>query len=198
MPHSWVSAHVDTVIQFKAPCTARERGTKPSHRCPTFFPYRSLAGKKDKKAGKLPQLDPGPCLENFKVVIVGTRKAASVGVVARALGGFECLSLCCVAPRAKVNSGRSLKTSCGAQYIINNAQVCDTLEEALQGSSYSVAFSRWISGAQGFLLPCTRCVFHAFCWQRSHCVHAPHSLQGRTTSAQPLGLYFDKTAPCIP
>lgn len=107
---------------------------------------RTAAGRQDHRAWKTPQLDPAPCLDNFKVVLVGTKKAPSIGTVARALGAFECLSLCCVASRVKITCRPSLNTSKGAQHIVYNAQVCDTLEEALQDCTYSVAFARWACG----------------------------------------------------
>jgi hypothetical protein len=108
--------------------------------------FRSLRGEKDHREWKTPQLDPAPCLSNFKVVLVGTKKAPSIGTVARALSAFECTSLCCVAPRVNISCRSSMNTSKGAQYLIHNAQVCDNLTEALQGTTYSVAFARWISG----------------------------------------------------
>lgn len=158
-----VAAHVYTVTTFNSPYTARETCTWASQRCVTFPLYRSVAGRKDHRAWKIPQLDPAPCLDNFKVVLVGTKKAPSIGTVARALGAFECLSLCCAAPRVNITCRPSLNTSKGAQYLIHNAQVFDTLEEALKGSSYSVAFARWISGMSGCLLPCARYILLNFC-----------------------------------
>jgi hypothetical protein len=118
----------------------------PAKNCEPICPCRSVAGRKDHRAWKTPKLDPAPCLDNFKVVLVGTKKAPSIGTVARALGAFECLSLCCAAPRVNITCRPSLNTSKGAQYLIHNAQVCDTLTEALQDTTYSVAFARWISG----------------------------------------------------
>jgi hypothetical protein len=128
---------------------------------------RSVASRKDHRAWNIPQLDPAPCLEHFKVVLIGTRKAPSIGTVARALGAFECLSLCCVAPRVNITCRPSLNTSKGAQYLIHNAQVCDTLEEALQGTTYSVAFARWLSG-----MCCSYRLFLFRCENRVRILHA--------------------------
>jgi hypothetical protein len=41
----------------------------------------------------------------------------------------------------------SRSVSKGAQYLLYNAQVCTTLEEALSDVQYSVAFTRWIEGS---------------------------------------------------
>jgi tRNA C32,U32 (ribose-2'-O)-methylase TrmJ len=81
-----------------------------------------------------------------RVVLIGTRKAPNVGGSARALSAFECMSLVFVAPRVKVDNRACLSTSKGAQYLIRASKTVQSLPEALQGCSLSVAFTRWLPG----------------------------------------------------
>jgi tRNA (cytidine32/uridine32-2'-O)-methyltransferase len=85
-------------------------------------------------------------LSRVKVILVGSKKTYSVGSAARVLSSLECLDLVFVAPRTNVTSRRAYSYSKGAQYLIRNARVCASLEEALAACAFSVGFMRWSPG----------------------------------------------------
>ena len=93
-----------------------------------------------------PYLVPPAVLQDVRVILIGCRKGYSVGGTARVLSSFECLDLVHVQPRCGVRSRQAMSSSAGAQYIVRNARTAASLQEALQGCSVSVAFSRWSAG----------------------------------------------------
>jgi tRNA G18 (ribose-2'-O)-methylase SpoU len=100
-------------------------------------------------------------LRDVRVVLCEPKIASNVGAIARSMLSFECESLSIVQPRVDVISRASLNASKGAQHIVRNARVFESLEEcleALKGELFeeeevvgcgsvlqSVAFSRWMS-----------------------------------------------------
>lgn len=93
-----------------------------------------------------PTLDPPLVLSNVAVVLVSPKRPTSVGSVARAMSCFECDDLRIVAPRCDPLARSARNSSKGAQYLLWRAQMCDTLDEALQGAAATVAFTRWVEG----------------------------------------------------
>jgi tRNA C32,U32 (ribose-2'-O)-methylase TrmJ len=106
-------------------------------------------------------------LKDVHVVLCEPKIASNIGAIARSMCSFECESLSIVKPRVEVISRASLNASKGAQHIVRNARVFETLEECLdalereevgeneeekgegeggKGSVLqSVAFSRWMA-----------------------------------------------------
>lgn len=92
-------------------------------------------------------LDPPAALQNVRVVLLSPKLTSSLGGCARTLSCFECMELVVVAPRVSVQQKRCVNDSKGAAYILQNARVVDTLNDALTGCSFSAAFTRWTASA---------------------------------------------------
>jgi tRNA/rRNA methyltransferase len=100
-------------------------------------------------------------LRDVRVILCEPKIASNIGAIARSMLSFECESLSIVQPRVDVISRASLNASKGAQHIVRNARVFESLVECLEalkgelleeeevgGSGsvlQSVAFSRWMS-----------------------------------------------------
>ena len=103
-------------------------------------------------------------LKDVHVVLCEPKIASNIGAIARSMCSFECESLSIVKPRVEVISRASLNASKGAQHIVRNARVFESLEACLdalereneeeekgeggggKGSVLqSVAFSRWMA-----------------------------------------------------
>jgi len=100
-------------------------------------------------------------LRDVRVILCEPKIASNIGAIARSMLSFECESLSIVQPRVDVISRASLNASKGAQHIVRNARVFESLgsclealkaelleEEEVGGSGsvlQSVAFSRWMS-----------------------------------------------------
>ena len=103
-------------------------------------------------------------LKDVHVILCEPKIASNIGAIARSMCSFECESLSIVKPRVEVISRASLNASKGAQHIVRNARVFESLEECLnvlereneeeekgegeggKGSVLqSVAFSRWMA-----------------------------------------------------
>mmetsp|Transcript_15750 Transcript_15750/g.51660 ORF Transcript_15750/g.51660 Transcript_15750/m.51660 type:complete len:262 (+) Transcript_15750:326-1111(+) len=91
----------------------------------------------------LPPLDPPPALADVSVVLVEPKFASNIGSVARAMSSFEATDLRIVRPRADHLTRASTAAAAGAQYLLYSANLCETLEEALEDCSACVAFARW-------------------------------------------------------
>ena len=94
-------------------------------------------------------LDPPPLLADVAVVLVSPKRPTSVGSVARALSCFECVDLRIVNPRCDPLARSARNGSKGAQYLLWRATTHETLEDALDGATASVAFTRWLNGLHG-------------------------------------------------
>ena len=87
--------------------------------------------------------DPPAVLHDVCVVFCEPKTASNVGAFARACAAFECCDLRLVAPSCDVGSRAALSAAKGAQWLVRDATVTTTLEEALVGCSRTVAFHPW-------------------------------------------------------
>jgi tRNA C32,U32 (ribose-2'-O)-methylase TrmJ len=94
-------------------------------------------------------LDPPPVLYDIAVVLVSPKRPTSVGSVARALSCFECVDLRLVNPRCDHLSRPARNSSKGAQYLLWRATTHESLEDAIDGATATVAFTRWLNGLHG-------------------------------------------------
>lgn len=69
-------------------------------------------------------------LENVRVVLVGTSHSGNIGSAARAMKTMGISQLVLVTPQAPID-GKSIALSAGASDVLGNAQIVDTLEEAV-------------------------------------------------------------------
>src|SRR5262249_41676192 len=79
-------------------------------------------------------------LENVRVVLCETAHPGNIGAAARALKTMGLSQLVLVAPR-RYPDAQAEWLAVDAVDVLNNARVCSSLEEALQGSSFTVACS---------------------------------------------------------
>jgi tRNA C32,U32 (ribose-2'-O)-methylase TrmJ len=109
------------------------------------------------------------------------KRPTTVGTVARAMNSFEASDLRLVQPRCNYLARSARNTSKGAQHVIKNAIVVDSLDEALNGTVAAVAFTRWLS--QGIAsIPCYDSI--------SSVVSLWHMLQISGDSSNKLALVF--------
>ncbi len=95
-----------------------------------------------------PVLSPPPLLHDVAVVLVAPKRPVSIGTVARSLSCFECPDLRIVQPRCELLTRASRNSSKGAQYLLHNAQVYKSLEDALKGCGMAAAFARWLPAVE--------------------------------------------------
>lgn len=141
--------------------TSRDvKRTEFAQRAKTYF-----GGRIDRRSIQTQKvLGADALLKDVHVVLCEPKIASNIGAIARSMCSFECESLSIVKPRVEVISRASLNASKGAQHIVRNARVFETLEECLdalereneeeekgeggggKGSVLqSVAFSRWMA-----------------------------------------------------
>ena len=144
--------------------TSRDvKRTEFAQRAKTYF-----GGRIDRRSIQTQKvLGSDALLKDVHVVLCEPKIASNIGAIARSMCSFECESLSIVKPRVEVISRASLNASKGAQHIVRNARVFETLEECLdalereevgeneeekgegeggKGSVLqSVAFSRWMA-----------------------------------------------------
>ena len=144
--------------------TSRDvKRTEFAQRAKTYF-----GGRIDRRSIQTQKvLNKDAVLKDVHVVLCEPKIASNIGAIARSMCSFECESLSIVKPRVEVISRASLNASKGAQHIVRNARVFETLEECLdalereevgeneeekgegeggKGSVLqSVAFSRWMA-----------------------------------------------------
>lgn len=77
-------------------------------------------------------------LENIRVVMVGTTHPGNIGASARAMKTMGYNSLYLVKPKIYPNAEATVRAS-GADDVLDNAVVCDSLEQALHGCVAVVA-----------------------------------------------------------
>ena len=134
--------------------------TEFAQRAKTYF-----GGRIDRRSIQTQKvLNKDAVLKDVHVVLCEPKIASNIGAIARSMCSFECESLSIVKPRVEVISRASLNASKGAQHIVRNARVFESLEECLnvlereneeeekgegeggKGSVLqSVAFSRWMA-----------------------------------------------------
>jgi len=71
-------------------------------------------------------------LANIRIVLIGTTHPGNIGAVARAMKNMRLSQLCLVAPKQFPCAEATARAS-GADDLLANARVCDTLDEALVG-----------------------------------------------------------------
>jgi tRNA (cytidine32/uridine32-2'-O)-methyltransferase len=71
-------------------------------------------------------------LANIRIVLIGTTHPGNIGAVARAMKNMCLSQLCLVAPKQFPCAEATARAS-GADDLLANARVCDTLDEALEG-----------------------------------------------------------------
>ena len=141
--------------------TSRDvKRTEFAQRAKTYF-----GGRIDRRSIQTQKvLGSDALLKDVHVVLCEPKIASNIGAIARSMCSFECESLSIVKPRVEVISRASLNASKGAQHIVRNARVFESLEECLnvlereneeeekgegeggKGSVLqSVAFSRWMA-----------------------------------------------------
>lgn len=79
-------------------------------------------------------------LQNIRIVLVETSHTGNMGSVARAMKTMGLTNLWLVNPLVKPDS-QAIATAAGASDVIGNAQIVDTLDEALAGCSLVVGTS---------------------------------------------------------
>ena len=98
----------------------------------------------------IPLEDPPAVLHDVVVVFAQPKTASNVGAFARCCAAFECESpLRLVSPVCDVTSRAALNAAKGAQRLVRDAVIVDTLDEALIGCSRAVAFHPWGVGDDG-------------------------------------------------
>ena len=79
-------------------------------------------------------------LQNIRIVLVETSHTGNMGSVARAMKTMGLTNLWLVNPLVKPDS-QAIALAAGASDVIGNAQIVDTLDEALAGCSLVVGTS---------------------------------------------------------
>lgn len=119
-----------------------------------FMPHiRRHAPLSQSHTHRQPVLSPPPLLNDVAVVLVAPKRPVSIGTVARALSCFEVFgtdALRIVQPRCEILTRASRNSSKGAQYMLHNARVYDSLDEALEDCRLSAAFARWMPQQKGY------------------------------------------------
>ncbi len=83
----------------------------------------------------------GVRLERVRVVLVSPQGAGNVGQVARAMLNMGLTRLYLVTPTPRYRSPESRQMAVGAWEILKKAKVCASIEQALEGAAFSVAFT---------------------------------------------------------
>lgn len=98
----------------------------------------------------IPLENPPAVLHDVVVVFAQPKTASNVGAFARCCAAFECESpLRLVSPVCDVTSRAALNAAKGAQRLVRDALIVDTLDEALIGCSHAVAFHPWSRDDEG-------------------------------------------------
>eukprot|EP01023_Acetabularia_acetabulum_P018951 TRINITY_DN19587_c0_g1_i1.p1 TRINITY_DN19587_c0_g1~~TRINITY_DN19587_c0_g1_i1.p1 ORF type:complete len:231 (-),score=20.07 TRINITY_DN19587_c0_g1_i1:109-762(-) len=105
---------------------------------------RDLISRNKRKDWTL-DVDPPLKLNGIRVALVEPKFASNVGSVARAMNCFECAQLVLINPQCDHLSRAAMMPSKGAQHILQNCQIYDTLESATkdQDGILRIAFTRW-------------------------------------------------------
>ncbi|MFG6668541.1 RNA methyltransferase [Halomonas sp. HNIBRBA4712] len=80
-------------------------------------------------------------LERIRIVLIGTSHPGNIGAVARAMHNMGLGDLRLVAPRCEVITQESISRASGADHLLHQARVVDTLEEAVADTTLAVGAS---------------------------------------------------------
>lgn len=80
-------------------------------------------------------------LERIRIVLIGTSHPGNIGAVARAMHNMGLADLCLVAPRCDVITQESISRASGADHLLHQARVVETLEEAISDATLAVGAS---------------------------------------------------------
>ncbi|MBY5924764.1 tRNA (cytosine(32)/uridine(32)-2'-O)-methyltransferase TrmJ [Halomonas sp. DP4Y7-1] len=80
-------------------------------------------------------------LERIRIVLIGTSHPGNIGATARAMHNMGLADLALVAPRCEVITADSVSRASGADRLIQQAQVVDTIEQAVADCSLVVGAS---------------------------------------------------------
>jgi tRNA (cytidine32/uridine32-2'-O)-methyltransferase len=86
-------------------------------------------------------------LSNIRVVLIGTTHPGNIGAVARAMKNMCLTQLCLVRPKQYPSAEATTRAS-GADDLLANARVCETLDEALQDCRLVVGASARLRSVQ--------------------------------------------------
>jgi tRNA (cytidine32/uridine32-2'-O)-methyltransferase len=86
-------------------------------------------------------------LSNVRIVLIGTTHPGNIGAVARAMKNMCLERLCLVRPKEYPSAEATTRAS-GADDVLANARVCETLDEALQGCRLVVGASARLRSVQ--------------------------------------------------
>ena len=79
-------------------------------------------------------------LGNFRIVLCQTSHPGNIGAAARAMKTMGLQQLCLVQPK-KFPHAESTALAAGANDVLENARVCETLAEALTGCAFAIGLS---------------------------------------------------------
>ena len=156
-------SYVKIIKAEKQPLRETSRDVKRTRFAETAKTY--FGGRIDRRSVQTQKvLNENAVLRDVHVILCEPKIASNIGAIARSMCSFECESLSIVKPRVEVISRASLNASKGAQHIVRNARVFESLEACLdalereneeeekgeggggKGSVLqSVAFSRWMA-----------------------------------------------------
>ena len=80
-------------------------------------------------------------LERIRIVLIGTSHPGNIGGVARAMHNMGLADLALVAPRCEVITQDSISRASGADHLLHQAKVHDTLEDAVADCTLAVGAS---------------------------------------------------------
>ncbi|WP_447553951.1 tRNA (cytosine(32)/uridine(32)-2'-O)-methyltransferase TrmJ [Vreelandella sp. EE22] len=80
-------------------------------------------------------------LERIRIVLIGTSHPGNIGAVARAMHNMGLSDLRLVAPRCEVITQESISRASGADHLLHNAQIVDTIDEAVADCTLAVGAS---------------------------------------------------------
>ena len=87
-------------------------------------------------------------LGDVAVVLVSPKSASNLGAAARSAAAFELGVLRLVTPRCGHLSRRARQSANGSEGVLEAAEVCSSLEEALEGTAAAIAFARFSDGGK--------------------------------------------------
>lgn len=79
-------------------------------------------------------------LDQIKIVLVGTTHSGNIGSAARAMKVMGLERLILAAPQTKID-GQALALASGASDVMNNAYICESIEQAIADSSLIIGCS---------------------------------------------------------
>ncbi|MFQ3788876.1 tRNA (cytosine(32)/uridine(32)-2'-O)-methyltransferase TrmJ [Halomonas sp. A29] len=80
-------------------------------------------------------------LDRIRIVLIGTSHPGNIGAVARAMHNMGLADLALVAPRCEPLTSESISRASGADHIVHDARLVETLEEAVADCTLAVGAS---------------------------------------------------------